>query len=120
VAIEKNTGIKRIFMATVYSYKGIKHSLFNEAAFRQEFILALFLIPLAIWLDVSKLERILMVASLLLVMIVELLNTGIEAAIDRISEERHELSGLAKDVSSAAVMLSLLLCAFIWLSVLFL
>lgn len=120
MTVSKNTGIKRIFMATLYSYRGIKHSLFNEAAFRQEFILALVLVPLAFWLDVSKLERILMIASLLLVMIVELLNTGIEAAIDRISDERHELSGLAKDVASAAVMLSLLLCAFVWLAILFL
>lgn len=120
MAIEKNTGIKRVIMATLYSYKGIRHSLLNEAAFRQEFILALILVPLAFWLDVSKLERILMIASLLLVMIVELLNTGIEAAIDRISDERHELSGMAKDVASAAVMLSLLLSAFVWLSVLFL
>lgn len=120
MAIEKNTGIKRVIMATLYSYNGIKHSLLREAAFRQEFMLALILIPLAFWLDVSKLERILMIASLLLVMIVELLNTGIEAAIDRISDERHELSGMAKDVASAAVMLSLLLCAFVWLAVLFL
>lgn len=120
MTVSKNTGIKRILMATFNSYKGIRYSFFNEAAFRQEFILALILIPLAFLLDVSKLERILMIASVLLVMIVELLNTGIEAAIDRISEERHELSGLAKDVASAAVMLSLLLCAFVWLAILFL
>lgn len=106
--------------AAYYSYRGLIHSVLHESAFRQEFVLALLMVPLAVWLDVSKLERILMISSIFLVMIVELLNTGIEAAIDRIGTEHHELSGLAKDVASAAVLISLLLCGFIWISILFL
>jgi len=119
LTLEKNTGIKRVLFAARYSYAGLKHCILKEAAFRQEFILALILLPLAVWLDVSKIERILMIVSLFLVMIVELLNTAIEAAIDRIGTERHELSGLAKDVGSAAVLLSLLTCGIIWAGILF-
>ena len=115
--LKKRTGISRIAYATGYSYRGLKHNIIHEAAIRQEVIAALFLIPLACWLDVSLSERLLMVCSVLLVIIVELLNTAIEAAVDRIGLEHHELSGLAKDTGSAAVFFALLICNIVWLSV---
>jgi diacylglycerol kinase (ATP) len=93
---------------------GIKAALRHEAAFRQELMLSIVLIPLAFWLDVEPLQRILMVGSLFLVMIVELINSAIEAVVDRIGPEKHELSGRAKDLGSAAVFGSFLLSAYIW------
>ena len=112
--MKKNTGIKRIILATGYSFLGIKAAFQHEAAFRQELLLSMILIPLAFWLDVEPLQRVLMVASLFLVIIVELINSAIEAVVDRISLEKHELSGRAKDLGSAAVLGSLLLLAYIW------
>jgi diacylglycerol kinase (ATP) len=90
-----------------------------EEAFRQEVALAIVLVPLGVWLGESGLEKALLVSSVLLVLIVELLNTGIETVVDRIGLERHELSGLAKDVGSAAVLLSFILLLVIWGLVLF-
>ena len=90
----------------------------GETAFRQEAILAMALVPLAFWLGQNWVETALLTGSILLVMIVELLNTGIESAIDRIGPEWHDLSKRAKDMGSAAVLLSLLLCAGIWLGAL--
>ncbi len=112
--MEKNTGIKRIILAGGYSLLGFRAAFRHEAAFRQELFLALILIPLALWLDVDPIRRLLMVSSVVLVMIVELLNSAIEAVVDRIGEERHELSGRAKDLGSAAVLAMLLLTAYIW------
>lgn len=112
--MKKNTGIKRIILAAGYSLLGFKAAFRHEAAFRQEFLLAIVLIPLAFWLDVEPLQRVLMIAALFLVMIVELLNSAIEAVVDRIGLEKHELSGRAKDLGSAAVLGSLLLLAYIW------
>lgn len=112
--MQKNTGIKRIILAAGYSIAGFKAAFQHEAAFRQELLLAVILIPIAFWLEVSSSQRILMIASLLLVMIVELLNSAIEAIVDRIGLEPHELSGRAKDLGSAAVLGSLLLTAYIW------
>jgi len=112
--MQKNTGIKRIVLAAGYSLLGIKAAFRHEAAFRQELLLSVILIPLAFWLDVGSLQRVLMIASLFIVIIVELLNSAIEAVVDRISLEKHELSGRAKDLGSAAVMGSLLLSAYIW------
>ncbi|MFL0802197.1 MAG: diacylglycerol kinase [Agarilytica sp.] len=117
---EKNKGFTRVYKAVQYSYKGFKACFKNEAAFRQELISALVLIPLAMWLPVSKLERIVMVSSVVLVLIVELLNSGIEAVVDRIGYEQHELAGRAKDMGSAAVLISLMLWAYVWGSILFL
>ena len=108
----------RVFKAAFYSYKGLTYAFRHEAAFRQEAIVAAFLIPLAFWLDVSNIERILLVAAVLLVLIVELLNTGIEAVVDRIGLERHTLAGVAKDSGSAAVFVALALCVFVWSSIL--
>ncbi|MEE4253324.1 MAG: diacylglycerol kinase [Desulfuromusa sp.] len=112
--MQKNTGIKRIILAVGYSFLGFKAALQHEAAFRQELLLAIILIPLAFWLDVAPLQRVLMVGSLFLVMIVELINSAIEAVVDRIGLEKHELSGRAKDLGSAAVLVSLFLLTYIW------
>ena len=91
----------------------------SEEAIRQEFFLLAFSTPLAFWLAKDKIELILLVGSVLFVIIVELLNTGLEYAIDRIGAEYHELSGMSKDIGSAAVLLSLFLGAFIWITVIF-
>lgn len=118
VAAIKYTGVKRIVKATGYSLKGLSYAFRNEAAFRQEAIAAFILIPLALWLNVTHIERILLIMAVVLVLVVELLNTGIEAVVDRIGVEYHMLAGAAKDVGSAAVFLSLLFCVFVWLSIL--
>ena len=91
----------------------------HEAAFRQELLLAVVLIPLGLYLGHTGLERALMVGSVLLVLLVEILNSSIEAVVDRIGLERHELSGLAKDLGSAAVFLSLVMAAVTWGLILF-
>lgn len=109
-----NTGLKRIVLAAGYSAKGLRSAFINEAAFRQELLLAFVLIPLACWLDVEPVQRLLMISSLFVVLIVELLNSAIEAVVDRIGPEHHELSGRAKDIGSAAVMIALLLVVYIW------
>jgi diacylglycerol kinase (ATP) len=107
------TGLNRIIHAGGYSVEGLKAG-WGETAFRQEAIAAYFLVPLAFWLGKSWVETALLAGTVLIVMIVELLNTGIEAAIDRISPEWHALSKRAKDMGSAAVLLSLLLCGGVW------
>ncbi|TXC65910.1 diacylglycerol kinase [Piscinibacter aquaticus] len=108
------TGIERIVRATGYSVAGVTAAYRGESAFRQEFWLAMLMLPAAFWIGRSWIEVALLAGSVVLVLIVELLNSAIEAAIDRISFELHELSKRAKDFASAAVMLSLLLCAGIW------
>lgn len=110
-------GLSRILHATGYSLAGLRAG-WGETAFRQEAILALVLVPAAFWLGDGWLERAMLAGTVLLVMIVELLNTGIETAIDRIGPEWHALSKRAKDMGSAAVLLSLLLCAGTWLGAL--
>lgn len=107
-------GLPRLWRATYVSYWGLGHALRNEEAFRIEAACAVVLLPLAIWLGHSGLERAVLVMSVLCVLIVELLNTGVEIAIDRIGPERHPLSGAAKDVGSAAVHLSLLQVPVVW------
>ena len=111
---QKPTGIKRIVKASHYSYKGFVYSFKNEASFREEAIAAMVLLPLAFWLDVTATERVMLVCSVLMVLIVELLNTGIEAVVDRVGLERHALAGAAKDAGSAAVLLTLIMWAFVW------
>ncbi|MBK8073725.1 MAG: diacylglycerol kinase [Ramlibacter sp.] len=111
------TGLSRVWHAAGYSLAGLKAG-WHEPAFRQEALAALVLLPGAFWLGRNWIEIALLAGSVLLVMIVELLNTGIEAAIDRIGPEWHDLSKRAKDMGSAAVLLSLLLCAGIWLAAL--
>jgi len=112
-------GLKRLIKATGYSYKGICAAFKHEAAFREEVLLAIIAIPLAIWLDVSQLERMLMISSVLLIVLVELLNSALEAVVDRIGQEHHELAGRAKDMGSAAVFFAMLIAGYIWLEVLF-
>ncbi len=107
------TGINRIIHAGDYSIEGMKAG-WGETAFRQEATAAIFLVPLAFWLGETWVETALLAGTVLIVMIVELLNTGIETAIDRIGPEWHALSKRAKDMGSAAVLLSLLLCGGVW------
>ena len=114
------TGLNRIFNAIGYSYAGLLAAFKNEAAFRQELAVAAILIPVACWLDVGITEKVLLISCLLLVLIVELINSAIESAIDRVGSEPHELSGRAKDIASAAVFLSLLNALIIWLAILLL
>jgi diacylglycerol kinase (ATP) len=109
-----HTGLDRIRRATGYSWAGLRAAYVGESAFRQEVWLALVATPLAFWLGQGWVQVALLLGSLMLVLIVELLNSGIEAAIDRVSFELHDLSKRAKDLASAAVMLSLLLAAGIW------
>ncbi|WP_092696536.1 diacylglycerol kinase [Acidovorax soli] len=112
------TGLNRVWHATGYSIAGLRAG-WNEKAFRQEVIAAVVLVPLAFWLGRNWMEVALLAGSVIIVMIVELLNTGIETAIDRIGPEWHDLSKRAKDMGSAAVLLSLLLCIGIWCAALF-
>ncbi len=113
------TGLRRVWNALHYSLDGLRAAYACEDAFRQESLLAALLIPLAFFLPVSGIGRAAMIASVILVLIVELLNSAIEAVVDRISLDRHHLSKRAKDVGSAAVLLSLLNVAVVWGCVLF-
>jgi diacylglycerol kinase (ATP) len=110
----KSTGARRVARAFLYSWQGFRGAFRSEAAFRQEILLAVVLIPLGVYLGRSGIERALLVGSVLFVLIVELINTAIEAIVDRIGPERHELSGLAKDVGSSAVLLSFVLLLVVW------
>lgn len=114
-----NKGITRAIKASVNSWNGLRYAFQEESAFRQELALALVLIPTAIFLPCSFVEKILLISSVFLVLIIELLNSSVEAAIDRISFDIHGLSKRAKDFGSAAVMLALIMCLTIWLIVLF-
>ncbi len=118
MAYAQHQGWRRLVNAAGYSWSGLKAAWRNEEAFRQEALLCALLLPVALWFGDSALERALLIGSLLLVVIVELLNSGIEAAVDRIGQERHELSGRAKDIGSAAVLVALLNAALIWLLIL--
>lgn len=111
-------GLQRIWHAGGYSIAGMRTG-WGETAFRQEALAALFLLPLSFWLGQSWIEIALLAGSVLLVLIVELLNTAIESAIDRIGPEWHDLSRRAKDMGSAAVLLSLLLCIGVWAAALY-
>jgi diacylglycerol kinase (ATP) len=107
------TGVSRVWHALGYSLSGLKAG-WGETAFRQEATLAIFLLPLSFWLGRTWVEIALLAGSILAVGIVELLNTAIESAIDRIGPEWHDLSKRAKDMGSAAVLLSLLFCMGVW------
>ena len=108
------TGITRIINATGYSMKGLKSAWINEAAFRQELMLILLLMPLAFWIGDSLNQILLLIIISWLVVIVEVLNSAVEAVVDRIGSEHHELSGRAKDLGSAAVFIALALNALVW------
>ena len=118
MAREKPRGLTRILRAAGASWKGLLGAYREEAAFRQELGLSVLVIPLGLWLGRTGVERALLVAPMLLVLIVELLNSAVEATVDRIGLERHVLAGLAKDIGSAAVVLSFVLLGVVWLLVL--
>ena len=109
-----NTGIMRILRAAKYSAQGIAAAWRHEAAFRQEIALTIVMIPAGIWLGRTVLERTMLIGVCILVLIIELLNSAVEAAIDRHGHEQHELSGRAKDLGSAAVLLGLILVVMVW------
>ncbi len=111
-------GISRLITATQFSLAGFKSAYASEEAFRQEVWLAVVLIPLGLWLGDTALERGLLVTSVLFLLIVELLNTAVEAVVDRIGDEYHILSGKAKDVCSAAVLLAIFIVVITWVCVL--
>lgn len=108
------TGIKRIINAFGYSLLGLKAAFKNESAFRQEIATFIIMFPLSFWVGQTAIERGLLIGSLFLVLIAELANSAIEAIVDRVGHEHHELSGRAKDIGSATVLLSLINAAIIW------
>ena len=109
----------RLYKAAGYSLQGLKSTYQYEQAFRLEVYLLIILAPLALWLGESLIETVTLIGIWLFVMVVELLNSAVEAAIDRIGPEKHELSGRAKDIGSAAVMMSVLIAAMVWAALLF-
>lgn len=112
------TGVQRVINATRYSLEGLAAAARHEDAFRQELLLAAVLLPLGLWLGNDGVERALLVGSMLMVLVVELLNSAVEATVDRVSLEDHRLAKRAKDLGSAAVMLSLVTVGAVWLLVL--
>lgn len=112
------TGTRRLWLATLNSLRGLRDCYRSEAAFRQEVWIACVAVPAAFWLGRSNVERILLAGAVLLVMLVELLNTAVEVVVDRIGVERHHLSGFAKDLGSSAVLLALVAATTTWVLVL--
>lgn len=112
-----NTGIRRILRAFVFSAQGFGHAWKHEAAFRQELMLIAVLVPLAVWLGQTIVEQALLIGVCFIVLIVEFLNSAIEATVDRFGPDHHELAGRAKDMGSAAVFVSLALVALVWIAV---
>lgn len=112
--LNQNRGLKRLVAATRYSLAGIAAAWRSEEAFRQELLLAIVMLPAAVWLGTNVVERLLLCASVVLVLIVELLNTAVEYTVDRIGTDHNELSGRAKDMGSAAVLFSLVLAIATW------
>lgn len=111
---DNNQGIKRIVRATGFSMKGLAAAWKHEAAFRQELVLAIILLPIALLINVSIIEKLLLIMTIFIVLITELLNSAVEAVVDRVGSEHHALSGQAKDIASAAVFISLALCGITW------
>ncbi|MEP6545913.1 MAG: diacylglycerol kinase [Gammaproteobacteria bacterium] len=114
----KPSGITRLLRAFGYSFQGFRHAWREEAAFRQEVMLSLLIIPAGLYLGQSGVERAMLVSPMLLILVVEILNSAVEAVVDRSGTERHPLAGMAKDMGSAAVMLSFALLGTVWLLVL--
>jgi diacylglycerol kinase (ATP) len=110
----KSSGVQRLLRAFRNSWNGLKGVLRAEQAFQQELALAVVLVPLAFWLGRTKVERALLISSVLLLLLTELVNSAIETVVDRIGLERHELSGLAKDIGSSAVLLSFVNLCVVW------
>ena len=118
MAEQDKKGIVRIYQAFFYSMAGFKATWRHEEAFRQEVLLTVVMIPAALWLGNDTFEKVILIGCLLLVLLAELLNSAIEAVVDRIGSEKHELSGRAKDIGSAAVFLTLVWTAVVWTAVL--
>ena len=116
---KNKTGLTRILSAFKNSTDGLKNTFKNEEAFRQELILTIILTPLAIYIGENHIERIFLITSLILLLLVELINTAIEVVIDRVSHEKNDLSKLAKDIGSAAVLIAFLNCFIVWFFILF-
>jgi|SRR5476649_1186914 len=114
----QTTGLARLYKATGYSIKGFRAAWQHEAAFRQEVVVAVIAIILAYYLETDAVSRILLIGSVWLVVLVEIINSAIEAVVDRIGPEQHTLAGRAKDLGSAAVTLAILLSVFIWVTLL--
>lgn len=114
MANQNAKGFKRLINACFFSIAGFKATWQHEEAFRQEVLLFVVTTPLAFWLTTDNIERVLLIGSVVLVLLVELLNSAVEAVVDRVGLEHHELSGRAKDIGSAAVMLSLIWAAATW------
>ncbi|MES3007004.1 MAG: diacylglycerol kinase [Pseudomonadota bacterium] len=110
----KRKGIPRLIAAARYSLAGLRAAFASEEAFRLEVLVLVVFTPVALWLGETPVEKVLLIGSLLLLMIVELLNTGIEVVVNRIGPEYHELSGKAKDIGSAAVLVTMALVALVW------
>ncbi len=111
------TGINRIIKASGHSFRGMRDAYRHEAAFRQELVLTIILLPLSVWLAQTMTEWLLLITPLFVLVIVELLNSAVENTVDRISAQLHTLSGRAKDMASAAVMVSLIFLTVVWLSI---
>ncbi|MCK2042425.1 diacylglycerol kinase [Chromohalobacter salexigens] len=111
----QTTGLRHLTDSTHYSLKGLRAAFRNETAFRQEVGICVVLLPLAWWIGATPVEWLLLVGSCALVLIVELLNSAVETVVDRIGPEHHELSGRAKDIGSAAVMISLIMAGLTWI-----
>lgn len=116
--MNKATGINRVIKAAGYSLQGLKQTWRNEAAFRQESVLTLVAVLIACWLPVNVVEKLLLIGSVVLIVLFELINSAIEAVVDRIGPEFHELSGRAKDIGSAAVFVACLLAVVVWAALL--
>jgi diacylglycerol kinase (ATP) len=114
----KPTGLTRLLRAFGYAFQGFRHTWREEAAFRQEVVLSLLVIPAGLYLGHTGVERALLVSPMLLILVVEILNSAVEAVVDRSGTERHPLAGMAKDMGSAAVMLSFALLGTVWLLIL--
>jgi len=118
MAFSGNSGLTRILKACQFSWQGLCAAYRHEAAFRQEIWASLVLIPAGVWLGNNGVEKALLIAPVLLLLLVEILNSSIEAVVDRIGEEQHELAGRAKDMGSAAVAIAIVLLIVIWVLVL--
>jgi len=112
------TGLIRIINAAGYSWLGIKAAYKNEAAFRQELAMCALLVPAAIYFGQSYADKAILIASLIFILLIEIINSAIEAVVDRFGDEEHELSGRAKDMGSAAVLFAFVIAALVWFSVL--
>ena len=112
---KNETVVGHIKNAFIYTFAGLKAAWKNELAFRGEMVVAMIMVPLGLWLGRSAVERALLIASILLILITELVNSAIEAVVDRIGPEKHELSGRAKDMGSAAAFISMVTAALVWI-----